>query len=505
VTDPARDTASSDATASPSDVTSSTDSPAASGRAAADDHRSVISWERSDWLACLLIALVTVVLAGLHIRAYPTLSPFDELQHIDYVIKAGDFEIPRTNDLVGQEALSEAACRGVDVSAIPTESGLRQRRGSAGAGPQSIRTPVSPIAQSDPPQCGDEVFDPADFQENGVNTAASQLPLYYTPTGVLSRAITATGFIDSQVTAARLVNSVWFAASWAVIWYAMSLVGARRPQRALVVTMLIASPLILFHSATINVDAVLMLTGAIVLVAALYFEAGRIGGLALLAVAAALYFVEPTVFLAMCAAAAFLVGRVSSRPDLATWRRVVPLMIFPLILVLRWAEPRLQSALFPASPRTNRPTMFADNALPDGGLDWGRILAQYDATFLPINNAHLAPFIDTTSTAITVAISNWFLIVVLLAVALRLVGDRRLAWLSGATLVTALVAGPFRMWSFAVFSDADFETPGRFGLPLIGFVTVVAAGALRHRWVMSIGWVIAITAFMNGLVLLTTA
>jgi len=110
------------------------------------------SWDRIDWLAVGALFLVSLVLVGLHTRTYTELSPIDELQHIDYVIKAGEFEPPRVNDLVGFEAMSEAACRGVDAPGY-----------------------VGPL-------CGLDEYDPANFQENGVNSAAGQFPFYYTAT-----------------------------------------------------------------------------------------------------------------------------------------------------------------------------------------------------------------------------------------------------------------------------------------------------------------------------------
>ena len=45
---------------------------------------------RGQLLQGLLVVALTLV--GLHTSAYPTLSPIDELQHIDYVIRAGELE-----------------------------------------------------------------------------------------------------------------------------------------------------------------------------------------------------------------------------------------------------------------------------------------------------------------------------------------------------------------------------------------------------------------------------
>ncbi|MGA9279530.1 hypothetical protein [Ilumatobacter sp.] len=463
-------------------------------------------WERIDWVACAVLTTITIIVVGLHVRAYPTLSPIDELQHIDYVIKAGDLDFPHGNDLVGQEALEEAACRGVDVSGYQPAA-LRRSRvitrplANSSAAPGSSGGPV----ESGPPVCGNDLHDPADFQENGVNTAARQFPPYYLVTGVASRAVAATGIVGSQVTAARVVGGLWAGAAWSVMWYAMSLLGVRRRQRAVALALLIATPLTLFHAATVNVDAVLMLTGALALVATLKFEAGRLRGALLMLVYFGLYLVEPTVFLAICASAAYLLARVTPRPDVATWKRILPLTVFPLVLALRlWFYRPLQQTLAPDSPVTNRPTMYVDNALPTGGIDWSNVLAQLDANFLPITKPYIPPFLDEPWTDVFIHLANWFLIGTLLIAAFRYLRDDRVVWLARAAIVTLLASGPFYTWSFAYFSEANFAAPGRFALPMIVFIAVVGAAAMRTRSAFVVGAVVAAGSLFNTVYLLAT-
>ena len=62
-------------------------------------------------LAAVLVAVA--VLVGLHVRDHPALSHIDELQHGDYMLKS-PFHVPRHGDAIGQEAMEEAACRGID-------------------------------------------------------------------------------------------------------------------------------------------------------------------------------------------------------------------------------------------------------------------------------------------------------------------------------------------------------------------------------------------------------
>lgn len=461
-------------------------------------------WERRDWLAVAALMLCSLLLVSLHARAYTTLSPIDELQHIDFTIKAGDFEPPRVNDLVGFDAMAEAACRNVDAEFY-----------------------IGPL-------CGLDEYDPEDFQENGVNTAAGQFPIYYTATGVVSRVIVATGALDSQVTAARIVGGMWAGAAWGVMWYVLALLRIPRGRRAIALATLIVTPLTLFHASTVNADAILMLTGSLAVLAALKYEAGRLNGALLLAAYAGLYFVEPTTILAIAASAAYLTVRVSWKPGTSTLRRVIPLVVFAMVLLLRLRVARvIHRFFFPASPRTNRPTMFRDNAAPNG-VEWDRLLEQLDNIFTPVNIAYVPPFMESVQTRALMEVTDWLLIGAMFLGAVGLAGpairsgltamgvrseigdaDEAVAaadevaavqsmWLTRFGMLTLLAAGPFYTFSFAYFSNAFFPAPGRFGLPLVVFMVVALASAMRTRWAVAMVSVVATLAAANTVWLLLT-
>ncbi len=449
-------------------------------------------WGRTDWLAIGALFLCSLALVGLHVKSYTMLSPIDELQHIDYVIKAGDFEPPRVNDLVGFDAMAEAACRSVDAP------------GYIG------------------PQCGLDVYDPEDFQENGVNTAAGQFPFYYTATGVASRMIVATGVLESQVAAARMVGALWAGGAWSVMWYILALLRVPRLRRVVALGALIATPLTLFHSATVNADAVLMFTGALAVLATLKFEARRLNGWLLLTVFVALYFVEPTNILVIAPCVAYLAVRVSLRSDESAIRRALPLLALPMVLVFRLRIAReVHRFFFPASPRTNRPTMFADNATLDG-VNWDRVLQQLDTIFTPVNHAYVTSFLRSQRTYALQDVVNWLLIGAMFAVVIGVaststrpsdeageageivVAADRARWLTRFGMITLIAAGPFYTFSFAYFSNADFPAPARFGLPLVVFLVIGLAAALTTRWAMAIATTVVVLASTNLLWLLLT-
>lgn len=476
--------------AEPSDPTDRTDEPGSA------------RWGRVDWVAVGVLFLISSTLVGLHVRAYTTLSPIDELQHIDYVIKAGDFEPPHVNDLVGFEAMAEAACRSVDAPGY-----------------------IGPL-------CGLDEYDPEDFQENGVNTSAGQFPFYYTVTGVASRVMVASGLLESQVTAARMVGGLWAGAAWAVIWYVLALLRVPRVQRTVALAALIATPLTLFHAATVNADGILMFTGALAVLATLKFEAGRLNGWLLLVVYAALYFVEPTNALVIVPSVAYLAVRVSWRADASTIRRVLPLVAIPMVALFRLRLAKvIHRFLFPASPRTNRANMFRDNAAPDG-VDWDRVLDQIDTLFTPVNYAFVPNFLISQRTEAMQEIVNWLLIGSMFAVAIGAAGSRLIdgrpgptaapdeshadapdgavvateqaRWLTRFGMAALIAAGPFYTFSFAYFSNANFPAQARFALPLMVFMVVGLAAALTTRWAMAIASTIVVLASANLVWLLLT-
>ena len=424
-------------------------------------------WDRRDWIACAVLLLAATVLVGMHVRAYTTLSPIDELQHLDYTLKAGDFDIVRRGERVGQEAMAEAACRSVDA---PQYQG---------------------------PACGLADYEPADFQENGVNTSASQLPPYYVVTGLIARAVTGVGVVDSSVTAARMVGALWLGAAMAVVWYVMALLGIPRVARTVVATLFMVTPLVLFHAATINADAVLLLCGALVLLAAVQFDRGRLHGGWLLATCVAMFFVEPTNLLAVTAVGLYLSIRYAGRRDLPWSRRLLPLAIIPVGALFRLEiVDRIQDAVFPRVASMSRAPMFRDRATVDVEVSLDKVLDQLSATFTPVQRAYLPPLLRTSSILAFIFLTNWLLIGLLYASALGAAVGERMAWWARVVAVVLLAAGPFYTFYYAYFSNVDFPAPGRFALPLLPILMVVAADGLRTR---AASWVAAAVAIGSAL------
>jgi hypothetical protein len=445
------------------------------------DHVAPALWNRSDWAVCVGILAASLILVALHVSSYTTLSPIDELQHIDYVIKAGEFDIPVRNERVGQAALSEAACRGVDA---PLYVG---------------------------PPCGLESYDPNDFQENGFNTAAGQFPPYYITTGIAARALTATGVVGSKVTAARMLGALWLAGALSVTWYLMACLDLRRRNRAPIIVLLLATPLIIFHSgATVNADVSLMLTGAVVGLATVTYEAGRLRSWWLPLIYVSVLFVEATNILAVAACGLYLIARRLPDTSLPMSQRFGPLALLPALMFFRLeVSGRIHAALFPpaaveqASDRLSSAPMFTVNRAD--GVSFDKVIGQLSATFTPVHNPYVSPPLRSPWTLAGMELTNWLLIALMFATAVLLVGASRITWFARITVVMLLAAGPFYTLYFAVNSNQDFPAPARFALPLVPFLAVAAVGAIRQRATLTVVWVVAAFTSLNTVVHLLTA
>ena len=287
------------------------------------------------------------------------------------------------------------------------------------------------------------------------------------------------------------------------MWYVLAALGISRWNRVIPIVLMMAMPLTLFHAATVNADAVLLLTGALITLATVRFEAGRLRWWWLVAVDVAMFFVEATNLLAIAATGAYLLVRVTARPGTSPLRRAVPLLVLPLaaLLRLRIAHP-IHRWLYPPSPRTVTAPMFSERRV--AGVDWDRVLQQLGAEFTPVTSAYNPPFLRSQITYSFIALTNWVLIGTMFVTAVGLVAHRRTVWLTRVTMLALLAAGPFYTFSFARFSGADFPAPGRFGLPLIPLVVVGAAAALDGRPARIIAGAVAAASMANTLWLLLT-
>jgi hypothetical protein len=192
------------------------------------------------WMAPAWLLLVAIALVGLHVHAFTKVGPIDELQHIDYLYKSP--AIVAMGDRVGQDAMREEACRGIDAPFLPP--------------------PCSSITR----------YDPNRFQVSGYNTAAINTPVYYTLTKIVAVPIETVGRIDDLVTAGRLVGGLWLGLGLILAYGAGRRLAIARLPLTAALTALACSATILYRAATITPDSMDVLVGAGVFLTFLYWE-----------------------------------------------------------------------------------------------------------------------------------------------------------------------------------------------------------------------------------------
>jgi hypothetical protein len=190
-----------------------------------------------------LIAFSVTFGAGMMaIANYSTISPVDELQHLDYVLKVSDGQLVLfPGERFGQEAMRIQACRGID-------------------------------AEFQSPPCSTAVFDPDDFQEAGLNTAAKGYPTpYYLFTGALVVPLQSLGL--DGLTAARVASLFVHALGAALVAAAASALATSALLGAGLGTLVGVLPHLLSQGSTANPDAWALVSGAVFVILAVWRHA----------------------------------------------------------------------------------------------------------------------------------------------------------------------------------------------------------------------------------------
>ena len=131
-----------------------------------------------------LVVAAAVVLPFMH--SFTKLSFIDEFQHVDYLAKTQQLEHVNGGERVGQTAMREQACRGIDPKGLVL------------------------------PKCEERQYDAAEFPGAGFNHTYSDPPTYYLVTAPLTSVVQKVTGVDSMVTAARSIGVLWLGAGLAV-------------------------------------------------------------------------------------------------------------------------------------------------------------------------------------------------------------------------------------------------------------------------------------------------
>jgi hypothetical protein len=184
----------------------------------------------------LAFAVVIGVVAGLGVllmRANPTFSRIDELEHFNYVtVLADQHRIPRPGDHYTQAAMHAQACNGYQLGG----------------------TFLQP--------CHAAHYDPAAYPGGGVTSAGGYPPVYYLATTAVAVALRAVLGSDSLFVPARLASLLWLALGAVTVFLLARRVGAGRAVATGVGVLAACAPMMLEQGTTVNPDAMSLLAGA---------------------------------------------------------------------------------------------------------------------------------------------------------------------------------------------------------------------------------------------------
>ncbi len=441
-----------------------------SGPPASDRSAAEAGWQdswRGDALVVALVMVVVVAFNWLHVGAYQTLSPVDEFQHVDYLYKAGKGQMVGRGDLVGDEAMHEEACRGVDAP--------------------GFEMPCKPIGS----------YHPSQFQEGGQNTAYIHSPVYYFGTAWVGKAVVKATPIDNLFKAARLLGPMWVLPALLLMVPTMRRLGAGIVARIAAGILAVTFPTVLHATSTVNPDATALLGGALVLCAPVLL-AGRwtrpggrvVDGLA----AAASMALKPSNLVVLIAGAwmrtDLSIGPAradSDVPDTQDRLRPGPAVsrsvsaVLPMLLgagvvsaVMLVVQARLASSDPDDIQMLHRYTVeafpwgpFAESFLSTGQFSAAGESSNYLAPFLRL------PFIVVSSAVIAFAS-----LVVTVAAALR---SDRTAAMARSVLIATLLGGPALIAVNFILQGIFVYIPVRYYMSLIPGVVVVGAATVG-RW-----------------------
>lgn len=401
----------------------------------------------------LLVALVygcSLVVVALHVRAYPSFSPIDELQHYDYMLKASRGELVRYGDSIGQTALREEACRGIDAAFRP-------------------------------PPCDSPEFDPRHFQEGGYNTAWSQSPLYYALTGWAARAIVAMGATDNLLTAGRLAGGLWLGTGLMALLALLAEFRIPRAHVVIVTLILVSAPVVLHASATVNPDGALLSAGGTLMLAVLRWERRTLAWWWVALVAFVAVIIEPTTFLAGLVGAVYVIVRTIQRTE-ATKRPFMHACVslgvvlggvataFVVRILIQGAMTRGKAPIvLPRDAQFANPTFSLDD-----------VVGEVRALVTPFNNPYVPPFLRSAVTTALISMTGWLAFGAAFAAAFFGRVRSRVAALGFAAVTAMLLGGPL----FALYrlpSKSFYPMPPRYGLPIVPVLLLLVAFALKKR------------------------
>ena len=420
------------------------------------------TFARIDALAVLAMFALSFLLVGLHVDGYTKVSPVDELQHIDYLYQIPDHPDPDAK--IGQEALHQQLCRGLDAPGFP------------------------------PPKCQPGELDPNAFQESGYNTAAGYTPIYYALTRGIAEVIQVLTPADDLVTAGRLAGGVWLGLGVALLDAAGRLRGVARAPLVTVGAMVSASPAVVFPSSTIAPDATAIAMGAGLVLALSWWELRPTPARALLVVLlAAVAALVKTTFLGVVAAVAlyllFRWARGMRRPERSHRALLVGVVasVAALVATAAWS---IYFASLPQIAEADLPDMATRFRIDT--FNWVGLGESLLSLVQPLSSPWLIVGLPQL-TLVSTGLISIVLTAGVVAAAVFGAAPEREQDLARATLVAAVLTAAGLVVLAYVTVDSYIPLPARYGMALVGPMAICTAACIRTRTSLAIMIAITVT------------
>jgi hypothetical protein len=419
------------------------------------------------------LVIFTTLLVVLHVREYTAVSPIDELQHIDATVKWSQGEPVRRGDRVGQSAMREEACRGID--------------------------------NFNPPPCGSALYHSRDFQEGGYNTAYIHPPVYYALTGTGARLIGISGD-HSFVTEARLMGIVWLDGAVVLIWLLLAEFCVSYAARCVLILLTLTTQVVLHMSSIVNPDAAALAAGAAILLAVVRWERGAMHWLVPGAMAAIAVLLKSSFATAAGVCVLYVLIRLVQRrhdarqgPTRTEYLRVL-IGISAGLIVASGAWVIAQNALAHV-PATQTPQVkrFKVDSFPFRELR-GQLFAGVTPIQLP---AYVPTFFDNDAIKEANDVVDVLFLVATIAALVLSQARCRMRAIAGAALTTMLLVGPVFVFFNYVVQGTFVDIPPRYGLPVVPAVLVSSSSLLRWKAVLVLAGVLAALIGLETLVALT--
>ncbi len=410
---------------------------------------------RSLWLLMWLPVAALIVLPFAH--SFTQLSFIDEFQHVDYLVKTQDLEHVNGGERVGQVAMREQACRGIELKGAVL------------------------------PPCGKRHYDPSEFPGAGFNHTYADPPTYYLVTAPLATAVQRLTGLDSIVTAARSVGVLWLAGGLAATFALALQLGASR-RAAVGTTLLLGStPTVVLSSGTVTTDAPQLLVGGVLFLVALAVVEQRCAWWWLAPVAAASTAMKVTSLSAIGAVSVLLVATwwwhrrnvESGDPDEVPRRKaghelraLVAMLAAAAVPLAAWAAWSSATAL----PSVDDIPMGQEYKV--SRVTWAAISGSAHRLVSPVRVPDAPSYVMGDTVTLLLHLTNVLLILGCVGAAWFGAGRPVVARLALGATAAMVLGGPAYVLLQYVTLQVSYWVPGRYGLSILpaaaGVLAVVA-------------------------------